>query len=48
MTYVSHELECALESYQWCRGLCFVATAILEGNSPLQIPMPGRQGSAWT
>jgi hypothetical protein len=24
MTYVSCELECALEGYQWCEGLCFV------------------------
>jgi hypothetical protein len=37
MTYVSRESECALEGYQWSRGLRFAVAAISEGNYPPQI-----------
>jgi len=42
MTYVSHKSECALEGYQWCRGLCFVVIGISKGKCLLEILMQGR------
>jgi len=45
MTYTGRESECALEGYQWCGRLCFLADEILEGNCPPQVPTSGRHRS---